>query len=272
MSRLYVDSLFASQLTRKVWASTTPSAEVVASADAYATIALALADADADTVIRIAPGSYAVPAEFDATVIQLEGCGGTTILTGTTEVSDSTEIRVENIAIDGDWTVYGLAGFVRCTLSEDSTLVASGSCAGVASAEHSGPKPVAAAGGGVTVFPSARFPIGGPGSRRASEYRLAARLEAPAAGRTAAKGEDKRWVWLKDFKVRRQEQSGREGAQGALQVADSTGVFYCRGGVPLHPNMRIKLYGQTYEIKGLSQSPSPENEITIFVNERLKGA
>ena len=55
-------------------------------------------------------------------------------------------------------------------------------------------------------------------------------------------------------------------------MADSTGVFYCRGGVPLHPNMRIKLYGQTYEIKGLSQSPSPENEITIFVNERLKGA
>lgn len=271
MSRLYVDTLFASQPSRKVWSASTPSAEVVDPSDAYATIALALADADAETVIRVAAGSYAVPATLSDSVIQIEGCGSTTILTGPTEIAEDSQIRIENLSFTGDWNVLGKAGFLRVTVGADASLTATGCDSAVVCAEHSGTRPQAAGDGAIAVYPAARFPIGGPGSRRTSEYRLLASLEAPAMGRTPAKGEDRRWVWLKDFKVRRQEQTGREGLQGALQFADTSGVFYCRGGVPLHANMRIRLYGQIYEIKGVSQSPSPENEIAIFVNERLKG-
>lgn len=274
MARLYVDPLFASQGSRKVWASGTPSAEVVDPARAFATIALALASADFDAaaVLRVAPGSHALPAAFTQAVVQVEGCGATTTLTGATEVDDAASLRVENVAVDGDWTAFGKVGLTRCLFSQDSSLVASGGSAAVVCAEYSGPTPQAVAGGAVAVYPAARDSVGGPGSRRVSEYNLTGRLEAPARDRSAGgniKG-DLRWVWLKDVKVRRQEQSGREGQQGALAFADTSGVFYCRGGVPVTADMRIKLYGTTYQIRGVSQSPPPENELTLFVTDRTK--
>lgn len=273
MTRLYVDTLFASQGSRKVWAAGTASAEVVDSGDAFATIALALAEADGDTdtVIRVGPGSYAVPASFTDEVVQIEGCGSaTTFLTGDTLVEAACAMRCENVALSGSWSVFGKLGLVRVAIGASGGVVATGAYGAVVAAEWSGTQPYKSSSGGVALYPAARFPVGGPGSRRVSEYRLAARLEAPAKGRNAGGSEDLRWVWLKDVKVRRQEQSGREGQQGNLAVADSTGVFYCRGGVPVHPDMRLTLYGQVYQVTGISQTPSPENELALFVNERLK--
>ncbi|TXH14309.1 MAG: hypothetical protein E6R03_09515 [Hyphomicrobiaceae bacterium] len=273
MSRLYVDSLFASQGSRKVWASGTASAEVVDTATAFGTIAAALADGafDDDTVIRVAPGSYAMPATLWDEVIQIEGCGSaTTFLTGDCKVEANASVRCENVAISGSWSVFGKVGMVRVAIGDEGGAVATGASGAIAAAEWSGTKPYKTESGAVALYPAARFTVGGPGGRRNSEYRLAGRIEAPAKGRGLAGGDELRWVWLKDVKFRRQEQSGREGQQGSLSFADTTGMLCCRGGVPIHTDMRVTMYGQTYHIHGISQSPSPENELILFVSERTK--
>jgi hypothetical protein len=265
----YVDAQFASQQQNKIWSAGTHSAEMIPTQLAYAALASALADCQTGDVVRLASGTYALPGGWDALIVSLEGCGASTIVSGNVILPMTHVVRMDRLCFTGNWLVEGRLGATKVVATGLAT--ASGPHSGVVLADFEGQSPARGGGGAVAFYPAARFPSGGPGGRRPSDYRLTGVIKAPAKSQRTGGSEEPRWIWIGDRKFRREEVSGREGDQVSVAYADTTSVLYCRGGFPFHPDMTVTIHGFTYEIRGLAQTPTPENETKLFVADRRRG-
>ncbi len=260
-------------LTAGVWAAGTPG-QFLPGADGRATLAEALDDAADGDVIQLAPGEHELPASLDVSVRIVGHAAETVTLTTATPVSvvpEGVSLRLELLTLAGGLPlrVNGTLACYRCATAADSLAEVSPGGAGVA--VWCG-KPISAmAGAAVGNHPQpARTTPGGEAGGRIGGYRHRVELQA-AAKRQKASGQQaaEEWLTFADLRVTFDERPGRQGIQERLIVANATGLAYCRGGVPVHPTMRLLHNGRALGIQGVALSKPPRNELEILYAERV---
>jgi hypothetical protein len=220
-------------------------------------------------VICVGAGEYALPTSWTLTTITFDGVEDTTILTGDPVVNTTQSVILNRVTIAGEWSVLGKLGAVG--VNATGRVTSSGPSSGVVFADFTGNKPVMGNDGATGAYLPPRFAPGGPCGRRPSEYRLVGSILAPARGKKTSASSDERFVTIGSRRFRREEQTGKEGVQGSLLYAETTGVLFCRGGFPFSSPMVVEIGDQRFEIKGIAQTPGPDNETKLYVNERKRG-
>jgi hypothetical protein len=257
-----------------VWAAGTPSALVPPTGAGQANFADAYTAAADGDVIRLAPGTHLLPATVGKTLHVIGyGQAVTNLQTAdpSSTVADGKTLRVEAVTITGPQPVQVAGKFsaYRCTTAADCLAQVAAGGAGVA--VWCGKLVQAAAGGAVGNYPTpAKTMPGGQSGRRIGTYRQVVALQA-AAKLDQKSGQKKAedWLTFADLRVCFDERTAREGMQHRLIVANATGLAYCRGGVPVHPDFRMVHAGRTLGIQGVNMSIAPRNELEIFYSERV---
>ena len=261
-------------VTGGIWASGTASAAVPPSGTAKDTIAEALAAAADGDVIRLSPGTHDLPAAIEKDV-HLIGYGSavTTIETASpvSVVADDTTVRIDSVNLAGTLPlrVEGKLSLYRCNAEWDAAAEIATGGAGIAVWCA---KPVAAmSDAAIGNYPlSSKTPPGGRSGAKISSYRHAVELQA-AAKLVKASGQKSPETWLTfaDLRVRFDERTAREGLQNRLIVANATGMAYCRGGMPVHPNFRMLHDSRILQVQGVNMAVAPRNELEILYSERV---
>lgn len=261
-------------VTGGIWAAGTGSAAVPPSGTAQATLAEAIEDATDGDVIRLAGGEFELPA-IVAKSVRLIGLGSglTTIQLAdpVSTVDSESSLRIEGVNLAGDrpLRVDGRLSLYRCTAETDAAAEIATGGAGIA--VWCGKPVVPASDGAVGNYPmAAKTNPGGASGSKISSYRNVVELQAPAKLLKASgqKSPDT-WLTFADLRVRFDERTAREGLQNRLIVANATGLAYCRGGMPIHPQFRMLHMGRTLHVQGVNMTPAPRNELEILYAERV---
>lgn len=274
MKTIYCDTDFAFQNTDKVFASGTANA-VAAGSYWSATLAGALALADDGDTIKVASGTYELPASIAKTCL-LAAVGTVryeytppdpvvTVYDNYACVAAGKTVQFQSGELAGAVGVLGALVLNRMSNAVGGKCFGSGSVVSVGAVR---PLIRVEDGAACQVYPT--YPQEGrwPSQFPVSHYRNVGFLEAPAKVRGESGQVKNVWVRVAEFRfVRKAGQAGETTATSvAVATADST--LFVRPGIPAHPDMRVVASGVVHQITGVLRPNGPGQDVRIGVVAR----
>lgn len=274
MTTRYLDYTFGVQGVNRVWASGTPSA--VGPGDYwYQTIEDAITAADDGDTIKVAPGSYALPALIGKSL--LIAAYGLVTFTYTPPSPIVDTVLDPYCVIDDDVTVRFKGGEVTAPMGVKGSLVLDGQTAaasgkvfeggsvvGIGPESHSFYQDV---NGAYERYDSYYDEGRWPSQFGISNYRNAAVLEAPAKFRGPSGEAKKRWVPIGNFRYLVRDGTGDEKQAGAVDAATQGRTFFTKPGLAAHQDMRITSRNRRYNIVAVSRPSGPGLDLRLTVTE-----
>lgn len=273
MTTRYVDAQMAFQGPRKVWAAGTASA-VAAGDEWYTTIAGAIAAAATGDTLKVATGTYDLPASLAWTGL-IAATGAVRYeytppdplvspLDAYCVVPAGFCVRFQNGEVAAAMGVEGSLVLDRVTTAVSGKVFNRGACVAIGSVKH----PIRRDDTGAfeqypAYFDEGRWPSQFP----VSHYRNAAVLEAPAKYRDESGETLKRWVPVAEFRYLSKDGAAGESSAGSVNVATQMMTFFTKPGLAAHPDMKVVTRDRDYQIVGTSRPTGPGQDLRLTVTE-----
>lgn len=273
MTTRYCDTAMQYQGIRKAWSSGTASAtnpgEVY-----YYTFASAYAAAEDGDTIKVAAGTYELPAAIAKSVL-ITGFGTTTFefdppapsvtpLDQYMQIAADKVVRFKggnltaNLGVFGALALDGMASAATGKVFDTGGVVAIGATRHAFTTDQRGSFERYE-----SYFDEGRWPTQFP----VSHYRNKAVLEAPTKSRGESGEQVKRWVPVAEFRYLVKDGIGGEATQASVAVASQGSTFFTKPGLPAHQDMRVASRGRYFQITAVSRPSGPGQDLKLTVTE-----
>lgn len=288
MSHLFVDAALtgATPGSNVVWASGTPHHRVcVMDSTAFATLAAAYAVVPPGGVLYVASGVYQTPTLMKSlAVVGIDltaQIGWKAKPYGMVISGERVEVQVRKCS------VRALAGATACALVHNGARAAFSGCKFETTEEDKASRlevsvraqddgaavclgcegigPEAGPRGAVASFPPPVVPRGGGAAQQPGRYNLRATLEAPAEYRGDSGNKKRVWIPAGEFYCRYDPARDGDSLVNRVVIHGSTGILFCRGGVPVTNECRVRVRGRKFEVVGVAALDGITNEFAVGV-------
>lgn len=270
----YVDADFTSQGSRKVWSAGTSHA-VSAQTAWYSDLATAIADVVAGDTLKVAAGTYQLPASIDTTML-IAGLPASNLsapssvdvndpLDGYCVVQADAVVRFKGFTIASPLCAIGSIVLDNIQAAVTGKILDTGAIIGIGLVNHTIDRDQEGSYERYdSYFDEGRWPSQFP----VAQYRNDAVLEAPAKYRTESGAQKVRWVAVADFRYLIKDGIGSEINAGSVNMGLQGSTLFTKPGLPVHQDMRISSKGRTYQITAISRPSGPGQDLRLTVTEK----